>query len=317
MYPRLKARFRTEADEVFPIAQPFCRVPRKLPHMIIEVCSSLSRMIRLSAIVSVAAIGLASAASAQAPLPPAPNFAVLAGTAVTCTDAAVTGDIGVWPGTAVTQTGCSVTGTVHAADGAAEQAFMGFVRAYDQLRDHPPACRATLTATLNETLLPGVYCVDATAKAGVLMLDAQGNPNATWTFLVNGALTGTGFNVVMLNGGQPCNVAWWVTAAATMTDSNLVGTILSGAAIGVTRGTLTGNAWATAAVTLTGPMTVTACQVTTPGPGPAICVDSDDHDGGNHHGDDHDDGHHGDKDKDKEHDKDHGDKDRDRDHDKG
>jgi ice-binding like protein len=277
----------------------------------IKACSSPGRSTRLAAIALFAAIAFnASAASAQSAAGSTSNFAVLAGTAVTCTDGTVRGDVGVWPGTAITQTNCTVTGTVHAADSAAEQAFLGFVSAYGQLRDHPPACRATATATLNETLLRGVYCVDATAKAGVLMLDAQGSANASWTFLVNGALTGTGFRVVMLNGGQPCNVAWWVKDAATLTDSNVLGTILAGAAITVTRGTLMGNAWAKAAVTLTGP-TVTACQANMTNPGPAICVDNDDHDGdhdGDHHDGDHD-GHHGDDD----HDKDHKDKDHDKD----
>lgn len=259
-------------------------------------------MAPFSTIALFAAIVLnASTLSAQTSPGPTTNFAVLAGTAVTCTDGNVGGDVGVWPGTAVTQTRCTVTGIVHPADSAAEQAFLGFVSAYGQLRDHPPACRATVTATLNETLLPGVYCVDATAKAGVLMLDAQGRANASWTFLVDGALTGTGFNVVMLNGGQPCNVAWWVKAEATFTDSNVLGTILAGAAIKVTRGSLTGNAWAKAGVTLTGinpapRVTVSACQASMPNPGPAICVDDDDH-----HGDHDRDRDHGDNDHDKNH----------------
>jgi len=254
----------------------------------IEMCSTPRRSTEFFAIALFASIALrAFTASAQSAPASTSNFAVLAGTAVTCTDGNVVGDVGVWPGTAVTRTNCTVTGTVHAADSAAEQAYLGFVSAYGQLRDHPPACRATATATLNETLLPGVYCVDATAKAGVLMLDAQGRANAAWTFLVNGAFTGTGFKVVMLNGGQPCNVAWWVKDAATLTDSNVLGTILAGAAITVTRGTLTGNAWAKAAVTLTGP-TVSACPVNMTNPGPAICVDDHDHHGdhdGDHDGD--------------------------------
>ena len=295
-------------DQVFSIEQtPSCE-PLKITGMI-EVCSSLRRMAPFSTIALFAAIVLnASTLSAQTSPGSTTNFAVLAGTAVTCTDGNVSGDVGVWPGTAVTQTRCTVTGTVHPGDSAAEQAFLGFVSAYGQLRDHPPACRATVTATLNETLLPGVYCVDATAKAGVLMLDAQGRANASWTFLVDGALTGTGFNVVMLNGGQPCNVAWWVKAEATFTDSNVLGTILAGAAITVTRGSLTGNAWAKAAVSLTGinpgpRVTVSACQVSMTNPGPAICVDDHDHDGDDHDGDHDGRGKDKDKDKDKDHDK--------------
>lgn len=211
-------------------------------------------------------------AAAFAPsLGSASSFAVLAGTAVTCTDSTVNGDVGVWPGSAVTQDGCTVAGTVHAGDSVAEQAYLDFIGAYNNLRDNPPACDDTLTGTLaNEVLLPGVYCVDATAKTGTLFLDAQGDANAVWVFLVDGALTGTNFNVVMLNGGEPCNVYWWVDDAATLTDSNFLGTILAGAAITITRGTFTGNALATAAVTLTG-TTTTACEATGGGNGHGKC----------------------------------------------
>lgn len=158
-----------------------------------------------------------------------------------------------WPGTAVTQTGCIVDGTVHAADAAAERAYLDFVNRYNALRDQPPACDATLTGTLaGEVLTPGVYCVDAVAKSGTLILDAQGNPNASWTFLVNGALEATNFNVVMINGGDTCNVEWWVRDAATLTTSTFIGTILAGAAITVTGGSFHGNAYAKAAVTVPG-----------------------------------------------------------------
>jgi hypothetical protein len=194
----------------------------------------------------------------------ASGFAALAGTAVTCTNSPLTGNVGVWPGTAVTQTGCTVAGTVHAGDGVAKQAYLDFVSAYNSLAPLNNTCDSThkLTGTLNgQSLSPGVYCVDAVAKGGTLALNAGNNPNAFWIFLVNGALTGTNFNVVMLNGGQPCNVYWWVKDAATLTDSNLLGTVLSGAAITVTGGTFGGDALATAAVTLTGAR-VTACQAT-------------------------------------------------------
>ena len=79
----------------------------------------------------------------------------------------------------------------------AEQAYLDFIRAHNSLRDNPPACDQTLTGTLaGETLVPGVYCVSAEAKTGLLTLDAQGDPNAEWLFLVKdgagtGALTGT------------------------------------------------------------------------------------------------------------------------------
>jgi len=51
-----------------------------------------------------------------------------------------------------------------------------------------------------------VYCTDAVAKTGVLTLD--GPSTGVWIILVDGALTGTNFTVVMAGGGQPCNVYW-------------------------------------------------------------------------------------------------------------
>lgn len=109
---------------------------------------------------------------------------------------------------------------------------------------------------------PGTYCVDATAKTGRLVLDGGGDPGAEWLFLVQGALTGTGLDVGMLNGGRACNVAWWVKDAATLTTSNFMGSILAGAAITITGGTFSGDALATAALTLTG-TTVTTCEAET------------------------------------------------------
>jgi hypothetical protein len=252
------------------------RVPRMLACMI-EICSPLARVSHLSAIVVFAALlynpspGLAQAVAPS--LGSASTFALLAGTAVTCTNSTVTGDVGVWPGSAVTQVICPVVGTVHAGDGAAQQAYLDFISAYNELRDSPPPCDATLTGTLaGEVLLPGVYCVDDVAKTGTLTLDAgTSGANAVWLFLVDGvadhALTGTNFNVVMINGGEPCNVYWWVKAAATLTTSNFLGTILAGAAITVTGGTFDGRALATAAATLTTGAAVSVCEATSSGPG--------------------------------------------------
>ena len=294
-----------------------------------EICSSLRRMTWLSAIVFLAAIVLnASAASAQPALGKASGFAALGGPAVTCTDSGapntitdVTGDVGVVLATGFTNNGCTILGTVYQGGPVARAAYIDFLIAYNNLQTKPPACDSThLTSTLaGVLLLPGVYCLNETAKTGTLTLDAQGHANAVWIFLVadsavapTGALTGTNFNVVMINGGQPCNVYWWVEAAATMTTSNFLGTILAGAAITVTGGTFDGHALATDAVTLKDTK-VTACEATGAGDDDGQGDHDGDHDG--HHGDKDHDGHHGDKDH-KDHDskdkdgKDHGSKDK-------
>ncbi|HET7145277.1 MAG TPA: ice-binding family protein, partial [Anaerolineales bacterium] len=93
---------------------------------------------------------------------PASDFAVLAGTAVTCTDSTVTGNVGVYPGTAITQTNCTITGSVHSADGVAKQAYEAFLAEYDRIAEIE--CDEVLTGTLaGVTLEPGVYCFDAAA----------------------------------------------------------------------------------------------------------------------------------------------------------
>lgn len=206
----------------------------------------------------------AAFAQTEPALGSAGSFAVLAGTAVTCTNSTVTGDVGVWPGTAITQTNCTINGTVHPGDLVAKQAYIDFLSAYNALALQP--CDTTLAGDLTGLVLsPGVYCVDAasTTTGGVLTL--SGPSNGIWIFKIGtsgtGALTGTNFSVVMEGGGTPCNVYWWVAEAATLTDSNFLGTILAGKAITITRGTFNGDALAQAAVTMTD-TTVNGCVQT-------------------------------------------------------
>ena len=202
-----------------------------------------------------------AAQAATAPtLGSAANFAVLSaapggGGAVTCTGGTITGNVGSsGPMASVVQTGCTITGAITAPVSA--QVLTDFNSAYDALA--AISCGQTLTGTLaGVTLAPGVYCFSAAATlTGTLTL--AGPANAIWTFKIGsgtpptGALTGTSLSVVMAGGGLPCNVNWWVAQAATMTDSQFVGTILAGAAITLTRGTFSGNALAKAGVTITG-----------------------------------------------------------------
>ncbi len=191
----------------------------------------------------------------------ASNFAVLANQAVTCTDGSIIGDVGTFqakPTGSVTLTSCPVTGTVHVGDGVAKQAYKAFLAAYAALAPQVGQCDPahTLTGTLaDQTLTPGTYCISSVEKTGTLTLNGGG----AYTFLVSGALTGSSFNVVLANGAQACDVTWLTTAAATLTDSYFVGTILSGAAITLIRGTFNGNAYAKADVSITG-TAVTGCE---------------------------------------------------------
>ena len=93
------------------------------------------------------------------------------------------------------------------------------------------------------TLAPGIYkSASGTFNItnGNLTLDAQGNPNAVWIFQTAAALTvgiagPTGAkSVLMINGGLPKNVFWYVGSAATINGAGggtMVGTIISSAGV--------------------------------------------------------------------------------------
>jgi hypothetical protein len=191
------------------------------------------------------------------------DFSVLSaapdsGGAVTCTDSAITGNVGSSGAAAsVVQTNCTIAGSVTAP--VSDQVVSDFGGAYDALAGQ--ACDSFLTGTLaGVTLSPGVYCFDAAATlTGTLTLDGNGSSTGTWLFRIGtsgtGALTGTDFSVALVNGAQACNVTWWVAEAATMTRGAFKGAILAGAAITVTgeapASPFEGRALAKAAVTLT------------------------------------------------------------------
>jgi hypothetical protein len=93
------------------------------------------------------------------------------------------------------------------------------------------------------TLIPGIYkSAGATFKisTGNLTLDAKGDPNAVWIFQTSAALTvgiagpAGARSVIMINGGSPKNVYWYVGSAATINGAGggvMVGTIIASAGV--------------------------------------------------------------------------------------
>jgi Ice-binding-like len=208
---------------------------------------------------------LSASRQASSSPPASSSFAVLGQAAVSCTDGSIIGDIGTneaTPPGAITLVRCPVTGSSHIGDPAAIAAYNAFLTQYGALAPKLGDVCPIITGTLaGLSFAPGVYCVSAEAKTGVVTL--SGPANGTWVFKVaasatgaTGALTGTNFSVVLAGGAQACNVTWWVSQAATMTTSAFQGNILAGAAITLTGGTFNGNAWAGASgvgdVTVTG-----------------------------------------------------------------
>ena len=93
------------------------------------------------------------------------------------------------------------------------------------------------------TLAPGVYKSASgtfNISNGNLTLDAQGDPNATWFFQTAAGLTvgiagpAGARSVIMIGGGQPKNVFWYVGSAATINGAGggvMVGTIIATAGV--------------------------------------------------------------------------------------
>jgi hypothetical protein len=234
------------------------------------VFARLSSIVLLTALFAAAPFHTALAQVAPS-LGTAQSFAVLGATTVTNTGPTIiTGDLGVSPGTAVTgfPPGIVIGGTIHAADAVAANAQADTTAAYNDLASQ--ACDTTFgvpTDIGGMTLVPGVYCFASSAGlTGALTLDAQGDPNAVWVFKIGSTLiTASNSSVLIINGGQQCNVFWQVGSSATLgTGTTFIGNILALTSITLTtNATLSGRALAqNGAVTLdSNRVAISACAV--------------------------------------------------------
>lgn len=214
---------------------------------------------------------------AQSSLGTAQSFAVLGGSTVTNTGPSVlTGDLGVSPGAAITGfPPGTATGITHSADAVALQAQSDVTTQYNALAS--AACTADLTGQDlgGKTLTPGVYCFSTSAQlTGALTLNAQGNANATFVFKTGSTLTtASASSVAMINGGNPCLVAWQIGSSATIgTTTSFIGNLIALSSITLNTGAnIIGRALArTGAVTLdTNNISTAACGVGLP-PVPAL-----------------------------------------------
>ena len=200
---------------------------------------------------------LGGVASAQSSLGTAQSFAVLGGSTVTNTGPSVlTGDLGVSPGATITGFPPGTrTGTTHLADAVALQAQNDVTTQYNALAS--AACTLDLTGQDlgGKTLTSGVYCFSSSAQlTGPLTLNAQGNANATFVFKIGSTLTtASASSVTLINGGNPCGVAWQVGSSATLgTTTSFSGNLIALSSITLNTGAnITGRALArNAAVTL-------------------------------------------------------------------
>src|SRR6186713_191716 len=130
------------------------------------------QLVRLAGVGFAAFLLGSSPAWAQVSQGTAADFAVLGGSAVTCTDSDVKGDVGVDLGGAITRTNCAISGTVHPGDTVAQRAYDDFLAAYAAIALMPCDFDLTGQPLSGQTLTPGVYCFDAavTETGGVLTL---------------------------------------------------------------------------------------------------------------------------------------------------
>jgi hypothetical protein len=162
-------------------------------------------------------------------------FVVLAGSTVTNEGPSVlNGDLGVSPGAALVGFGLPavVNGATHANDAVAAQAQFDLGTAYDVAAGQPVAPADDLSGTDlgNRTLTPGAYRYNSDALlTGPLTLNAQGDPNAQFVFLVGSALTTeSASSVNLINGASACNVHWKVGTSADLgTTTKFVGNLMA------------------------------------------------------------------------------------------
>jgi hypothetical protein len=167
---------------------------------------------------------------------------VLGGQAVTNTGPSVlNGDLGVSPGTALSGFGLPavVNGATHNNDAVASQAQADLTTAYDVAAGQAVTADLTGTDLGNRTLTAGAYRFSSSAQlTGQLTLNAQGDPNAQFVFMIGSTLTtASASSVVLTNGASPCNVYWQIGSSATLGSTTAFqGTLMALSSISLNNG---------------------------------------------------------------------------------
>ncbi len=237
------------------------------------VTTHCPRRLPLVALLSAAALSCALlAGEAPVPLGAAATYAVLAGSSVTSTGGTTLhGDLGISTGTALSGfPPGSVDGSLHLGDTVAASAKADLRVAYDNAEGRPFGPDLLLLAGNigGQTLYPGLYRSSSSlaVSSGDLTLDAGGDPEAVFIFMIASTLTTTSGRQVVLSGGaKAANIFWQVGSSATLGSSSVFkGTILARQSITMATGaTLDGRALA-----LTGGVTLDQGTIVVPSSGP-------------------------------------------------
>jgi hypothetical protein len=173
----------------------------------------------------------------------------------------VTGNVGTNNGSS-TAFG-NVNGIMHDNDGASAQAAADLLIAYNLLNSTTANYFPAPLLGNGATLFHGVYSIGEAATLNLgLTLDAEGDANAVFIFLIQGSFsTNASAKVHLINGAKACNVFWKTEGLVSMASGTTMrGTIIANnAAINMSTGdTLEGRALSTAgAITVDGVLAYT------------------------------------------------------------
>jgi ice-binding like protein/PEP-CTERM motif-containing protein len=212
---------------------------------------------------------LAPLASADTLGTTADNFAVLAGSTVTNTDATlISGDLGVSPGLAITgfPPGKVVDGTIHAGDALTGMAQLALTNAFTTESGLGAAGTLVPGGVLSGTYMPGAYNVPAASLTGTIFLNDGGVAGSVFIFFTSSTLTTGSNSVINVSGLSATDSVFWVVGSSATLGSSSVfyGNILALDSITFDPGAidLCGRALAeTAAVTFDGEVGTVQNQV--------------------------------------------------------
>lgn len=178
----------------------------------------------------------------------------------------ITGDVGTNVGSATGYDPLLVTGFVHPIpDGATAQCASDLLLAYNYVNTLAYDIELLYPVKLGNSLVltPHTYLMNAAAHlTDTLFLNAQGNADAVFVILINGALTSSTYaQVVLTNLAQSKNVFWKIEGAFTLNNySSFCGTVIcnNGALCAVNTGVILDGRL----LTTTGALTTTAIDAT-------------------------------------------------------
>ncbi len=161
------------------------------------------------------------------------NFALFSsvGSVTYAANSGIIGDVGANVGTISGFPSSVLLGSSHTANDTTAQAVLDLQTAYTQLFNTTTTNASHLPAFGNgETLTAGVYAIAAAGSlAGTLVLNGQGNINATFIFKIDGAFTTAAQSkVILTNGASSGNIFWVVEGAVSMgTFSYMKGALIA------------------------------------------------------------------------------------------